>query len=205
MSLRSTCSSLAFLAANLPKAASGGWLPLGIGSVVFVVMATWWVGQRRIQLGRRRGEMPLSELQNLLTGTKGVPYRVPGDGVFIARNPTIVPIALISMVTQNSALHKRAILLSYSTVDVPTTVGSKHRISVQSLPSRIVPLTNSHSLTSPHPARRSSSRHRSRAITGRAKCSAGHRCCSSPSTDWRQIRWTLSSCPQTEPLYSDGR
>ena len=129
---------MAFLAANLPKAASGGWLPLAIGSVVFVVMATWWVGQRRIQLGRRRGEMPLSELQNLLTGTKGVPYRVPGDGVFIARNSTIVPIALISMVNQNSALHKRAILLSYSTVDVPTTVGSKHRISVQSYPSGVV-------------------------------------------------------------------
>ena len=32
--------------------------------------------------------------------------------VFIARNSTIVPIALISMVNQNSALPKRAILLS---------------------------------------------------------------------------------------------
>ena len=36
----------------------------------------------------------------------------------------IVPIALISMVNRNSALPKRAILLSYATVDVPTAVGS---------------------------------------------------------------------------------
>jgi KUP system potassium uptake protein len=129
---------LAFLAANLPKAASGGWLPLGIGSVVFVVMATWWVGQSRIKIGRRRGEMPLSELENLLTGRKGVPYRVPGDGVFIARSSTIVPVSLISMVTQSSVLHQRAILLSYSTADVPTTVGSEGRISVQILPFGVV-------------------------------------------------------------------
>ena len=129
---------VAFLTANLPKAASGGWLPLGIGSLIFIIMATWWVGQRRIQIGRRRGEMPLTELENLLTGTRGVPYRVPGDAVFIARNATIVPIAMISMVTQNSALHQRAILLSWSTADVPTTIGSHHRISVEKLSSGVV-------------------------------------------------------------------
>ncbi|MBC7592556.1 MAG: transposase [Kineosporiaceae bacterium] len=48
--------------------------------------------------------------------------RVPRTSESIAKNSTIVAIALILMVHQNSALHKRAILLSYSTVDVPTTV-----------------------------------------------------------------------------------
>ena len=115
---------MAFLAGNLAKAASDRWLPLGIESVVFVVMATWWVGQRRIQTGQRRGEIPLRESQKVLTSTKGVLHRVPRNGVFIARNSTIVPIALISMVNQNSALHKRAILLSHATVDVPIVTGS---------------------------------------------------------------------------------
>jgi len=130
--------TLSFLVANLPKAVSGGWLPLAIGTLVFLVMTTWWVGQARIRSGRRRGEMPLAELQDLLDGNKKKLYRVPGDAVFITRNSTIVPVALITMVTQNYALQKRAILLSWSTADVPSTVGLPQRISVETFPSGIV-------------------------------------------------------------------
>jgi KUP system potassium uptake protein len=130
--------TLAFLAGNLPKAPTGGWLPLLIGAIVFTVMATWWVGQRRIRAGRRRDEMPLIDLASLLTSAKRTLHRVPGDAVFITRNPDIVPLALRTMVTQNHALQKRAILLSWSTVDVPSTVGSASRIIVEELPSGIV-------------------------------------------------------------------
>lgn len=130
--------TIGFLIANLPKAASGGWLPLAIGVIVFVVMTTWWVGQARIRAGRRRGEMPLGELEKLLTESRSKLYRVPGDAVFITRNSTIVPVALITMVTQNFALQKRAILLSWTTVDVPSTVGSDHRIRVETLPSGVI-------------------------------------------------------------------
>jgi KUP system potassium uptake protein len=129
---------LLFLAANLPKAASGGWLPLTIGAVVFLVMATWWVGQNRIKAGRRRGEVPLENLQSLLADAKGTLVRVPGDAVFITRNPAIVPVALRTMVSQNHALQKRAILLSWTTVDVPSTIGSDDRITVEQHPSGIV-------------------------------------------------------------------
>jgi KUP system potassium uptake protein len=129
---------LFFLAANLPKVASGGWLPLTIGALVFVVMATWWVGQRRILAGRRQGEVPLRELQSLLKTAKNTLYRVPGDAVFITRDPEIVPGALRTMVSQNHALQERAILLSWSTVDVPSTVGSPRRITVTTHPSGIL-------------------------------------------------------------------
>jgi KUP system potassium uptake protein len=129
---------LVFLAANLPKAASGGWLPLTIGAVVFIVMSTWWVGERHISTGRRRGEVLFDELQNLLSAAKGTLHRVPGVAVFITRDPTVVPVALRSMVSQNYALQKRAILLSWATVDVPTTVGSPHRITIEAYPSGIL-------------------------------------------------------------------
>lgn len=129
---------LAFLAANLPKAASGGWLPLTIGAVVFIVMVTWWVGQRRISAGRRRGEMPLDDLQMLLEGEGRNLNRVPGDAVFITRTADIVPMSLRTMVSEIHALQGRAILLSWSTVDVPSTVGSRHRFVVQTFPSGIV-------------------------------------------------------------------
>lgn len=128
----------AFFGGNLPKAASGGWLPLAIGAVVFVVMATWWVGQRRIKVGRRQGELPISELQGLLTDTHRTLHRVPGDAVFITRNSEIVPVALITMVKQNHSLQQRAILLSWSTVDLPSTLGMADRITVHTFPQGIV-------------------------------------------------------------------
>ncbi|RKR75961.1 KUP/HAK/KT family potassium transporter [Frondihabitans australicus] len=131
---------LAFLGGNLPKITSGGWLPLTLGAVAFVVMATSWVGLRRIAAGRRLNEMPLDELPALLGGG-GAVHRVPGDAVFITRSPGVVPIALRTMVTQNHALQERAILLSYKTVDVPTTRGLPHRISVTSLGDGIVQVT----------------------------------------------------------------
>jgi KUP system potassium uptake protein len=122
---------LLFLAANLPKAPTGGWLPLSIGALAFVVMATWWVGQRRIQAGLRRGEVSLDRLEDLLTPSEGSLYRVPGDAVFITRDSRIVPLALRAMVSQNHVLQDRAILLSWSTADVPSTLGARHRIVVE--------------------------------------------------------------------------
>lgn len=130
--------TVTFLIANLPKAPSGGWLPLAIGAAFFIIMATWWVGQRRIDAGRRHGEMSLTDLPRLLADVDGALHRVAGDAVFITRNSTIVPVSLITMVTQNHALQHRAILLSWSTIDVPTTVGSPERITVTTLPAGIV-------------------------------------------------------------------
>ena len=129
---------IAFLIANLPKAASGGWLPLVIGVIVFTVMSSWWIGQQRIRVARRVGEMPIGDLESFLIENKGSLTRVPGDAVFITRNPEIVPVALRTMVTRNHALQKRVFLLSWSTANVPSTVGMKHRLRVETFPSGIV-------------------------------------------------------------------
>jgi len=53
---------LAFLSSNALKIVDGGWLPLFIAGVVFIVMETWRKG-RRVQLDRIRNEsMPLALL-----------------------------------------------------------------------------------------------------------------------------------------------
>lgn len=133
--------ALLFFVANLPKAASGGWLPLTIGAILVIVMATWWSGQRRVHAARARGELQLSELESLLSDDDRVLHRVPGDAVFITRNPTIVPMALRIMVTQNHALQERAILLSWSTASIPTTQQRKDRIAVTRLQHGVIRVT----------------------------------------------------------------
>lgn len=127
-----------FFLANLPKAASGGWLPLTIGACLVIVMATWWTGQRRVHAARSRGELPLSDLDTLLAQSEPELHRVPGDAVFITRNPDIVPMAFRTMVTQNHALQERAVLLTWSTANIPTTQHRDDRIIVTALPRGVV-------------------------------------------------------------------
>ncbi|RRJ90844.1 potassium transporter Kup [Flavobacterium macacae] len=40
------CIEFSFLIANLQKIAQGGWITLGIGSTLFLIMFIWWKGQR---------------------------------------------------------------------------------------------------------------------------------------------------------------
>src|ERR1700730_9552105 len=52
---------LNFFAANLTNIVHGGWLPLAIASVVFVVLVTWRKGRDIVSANRRREEGPLRE------------------------------------------------------------------------------------------------------------------------------------------------
>ena len=52
---------LSFFAANLPKVASGGWFPLVIGAVLFVVLMTWRRGRDIVTRHRIEMEGPLQK------------------------------------------------------------------------------------------------------------------------------------------------
>ena len=55
-----------FLAANLLKVASGGWVPLVIGGGLVVVMWTWIKGAALLLAKTRRMEMPLAEFVGMI-------------------------------------------------------------------------------------------------------------------------------------------
>ena len=109
---------LVFLAANLAKIGSGGWLPLTIGTVVFVLMATWWVGQRQVNRGRLALETTVQRVEDVLEAHGSV-TRTPGAAIFLSRHSGVVPLALRSMVFQNHALQRHVLLVSWTTVDRP--------------------------------------------------------------------------------------
>ena len=44
---------LAFFSANAIKVLSGGWFPLAVGLLVFIVMTTWWRGRDRARTADR--------------------------------------------------------------------------------------------------------------------------------------------------------
>ena len=121
---------LAFFGANIIKVASGGWFPLVLAAMVFIVMTTWKKG-RRILTERIQSEArPLEEfLQEI---TRRPPTRVPGTAIFMNGNASRTPSALLHNLEHNKVLHKRILFLTVKTRQVPF-VAPEERVEIESL------------------------------------------------------------------------
>ncbi len=107
----------AFFGANLTKVVQGGWLPLSLAAILFVLMSTWKRGRELLsdRLRRRMGSLRtfLAEIE------VAPPMRVPGTAVFLFSNPQGVPPALQRNLEHNHVLHRRNIIVHIITADVP--------------------------------------------------------------------------------------
>lgn len=118
-----------FLASNLTKIPHGGWLPLVIGVVIFVVMVTWKKGRTILAKKLRDESFPL-ELLVKDVATK-VP-RVAGTAVFMSSDPAGAPPVLLHHLKHNKVLHERVVLLSIVNHLVPQ-IRPDERIAVTDL------------------------------------------------------------------------
>jgi len=122
---------LTFLAANVLKIPDGGWFPLLVGVVVFIVMLTWQQGRMLLLERLEGGRMPLVRFIDSLRG--GMPLRVPGTAVFLNANPERVPHALLHNLMHNKILHERVVVASVQFEDVPY-VPPEERLEIKVLP-----------------------------------------------------------------------
>src|SRR4029453_4384861 len=74
---------LTFFAANLTKIAPGGWFPLPIAAVVFVVLSTWQKGREIVTRNRSEEEGPLRAFVDDLRDLRPPVHRAPGTAVFL--------------------------------------------------------------------------------------------------------------------------
>ncbi|HKR18546.1 MAG TPA: potassium transporter Kup [Stellaceae bacterium] len=121
---------LLFFSANLLKFVEGGWFPLAVGIVIFVIMSTWMHGRDRLASQRAKGALPLSTF--LETLKPGHPERVDGTAVFMTANPDLVPAALLHNLKHNKVLHERVVLMKIDTCDIPH-VADDQRLEVKNL------------------------------------------------------------------------
>ena len=121
----------AFFAANLLKVLRGGWVPLVVGLVIFLLMSTWKKGRALVWNKLRPASMPLEMFLDDLDRHRKVP-RVPGTAVFMTANPEGTPIALLHNLKHNKVLHERNLILTIVTDDVPQVEAAK-RSEVQKL------------------------------------------------------------------------
>ena len=121
---------LAFFAANLVKIPHGGWFPLLVAGVVYLLMNTWKQGRQVIADRFAEKALPLADLIRSLE--PGKPLRVPGTAVFLSTTPESAPTALLHNLKHNQVLHERVILMRLETEEVPRT-SDEDRVEVETL------------------------------------------------------------------------
>ncbi len=106
-----------FFAANTIKIEHGGWVPLALAAVLFIMMTTWKRGRAILRERLQDVMMPLPTFLDSIRGSQ-IP-RVPGTAVFMTSEPQGAPVVLLHHLKHNKVLHEEIILLSIRTVDVP--------------------------------------------------------------------------------------
>ncbi|HEY5744234.1 MAG TPA: potassium transporter Kup [Terrimicrobiaceae bacterium] len=110
-----------FFAANSTKIIEGGWLPLVIGAVVFIMMTTWKKGRHLLRKSFPEGLALREFIVSATTSSRksGVPARVPGTAVFLAGQPRGTPMSLLHNLKHNRVLHERNVVLTILTDRIP--------------------------------------------------------------------------------------
>ena len=117
---------LSFFASNLTKIADGGWFPLALGSVIFLLLMTWKKGSQLVAAQRSKIDLPVAGFASSML--KEVP-RVSGTAMYLSSDPLLVPSALFHNLKHYHVLHERIILLHIQTEEVPYCNDS-HRLAV---------------------------------------------------------------------------
>jgi KUP system potassium uptake protein len=108
---------LAFFASNLTKFTEGGWFPLMVGALVFILMVTWRQGREVVRRRLAEDALPMDALLERLKG--GSIQRTPGTAVFLTGNPRGLPPGLLHSLKHYKVLHQRIVLLTVEVADVP--------------------------------------------------------------------------------------
>ncbi len=117
-----------FVAGNLTKVPTGGWIPLTLSAVLFMVFMTWRNGRLELRAALAKLAVPRGELAKMIAGA----YRVPGTGVFLASDPGLVPSALIRNIEHNGVVHERVIILQIEIAHTPR-LDPVRRVSIEEI------------------------------------------------------------------------
>jgi KUP system potassium uptake protein len=122
---------LMFIAANIIKIPDGGWVVLLIAMVIFILMTTWYSGQKLLQSRLRAGLLPIESFIREISESTNI-TRVSGSAIYMSRNVDNVPHALDQCVSSLKSLHEKVALLMINTQEIPV-VDAADRIQLEGL------------------------------------------------------------------------
>jgi KUP system potassium uptake protein len=107
---------LSFFAANATKIESGGWFPLLLAAIVFVVLTTWRRGMEILRL--RKDMLPKASRDGYPLDLTAIP-RVPGSALFFSSTPQGWPSSFLHNLKHNKVMHEQTIFLTVVFDDAP--------------------------------------------------------------------------------------
>jgi len=106
---------LTYFAANVIKIPQGGWFPIAIASLSFLVLMTWQRGRGLLFTEIARQVVPL---QVVLDSADSINH-IEGTAIFMTAPNEGAPSALLHNIKHNQVLHQRNILLTVKVEDKP--------------------------------------------------------------------------------------
>jgi KUP system potassium uptake protein len=119
-----------FFASNSIKILQGGWFPLVMAGVLYIVMSTWKGGRRLMKAKLQQDAIDLNSfLESVFVSP---PVRVAGTAVFLTAEPGTVPNAMLHNLKHNKVLHAINLFVTVVNHEVPW-IGMDKRLSIESL------------------------------------------------------------------------
>ncbi len=106
----------AYFAANLTKVPDGGWFPLMVGFIAFLLLTTWARGRKLMRARMSEVALPMEIFAKSANNSA---TRVPGTAIFMASATAGVPSALLHNIKHNKVLHERVVILTVNITDEP--------------------------------------------------------------------------------------
>ncbi len=120
----------AFFLSNLVKIGEGGYVPLILASLVYLLMYCWHRGICAVTARLLSNPIPIDTFMAQLARDRVA--RVPGTAVFLTRSLTETPPVVAWHVKHNRALHERVLALTVQTESKPWVAEDK-RLSVSQI------------------------------------------------------------------------
>jgi len=119
---------LSFWAGNAVKIPQGGWVPLALAAVIFLVFITWRKGRALLRGAVERRTQPLADFIE-----DALEYQVvPGTALYMSGYRDFAPPALVSNVRYNRCRHEVVILLTVA-VGTESRIPRSERFEIQPL------------------------------------------------------------------------
>ncbi len=124
------CVDALLVAGSAIKLPDGGWFPIALGLLLFMLMSTWSRGRERLLASIRQDGLDLHDFINGLDPRSL--HRAERTAVYPVADATLVPQALLHNLKHNQVLHQRNVIVTVVFDDVPW-VPMERRVEVTAL------------------------------------------------------------------------